>query len=79
MKDSAAGSFAESKSRRTSGCDRCMPRYQAALSRARIEYAVSSGCNLSVSITRPGTASLHNAERLGFEIANITAKTAMGA
>src|SRR5579884_3853988 len=52
---------------------------QAALSRARIEHAVSSGCNLAVSITRPGTASQHNAERLGFEIVYTRAKMAPGA
>ena len=42
---------------------------QTALLRARLQYAVAQGCDLAVIVTRAGTTSQRNAERLGFRVA----------
>ncbi len=49
---------------------------QAALSQARLHLAVSAGCDLAVTMTRPGSTSQRNAERQGFRIIYTRAKMA---
>lgn len=42
---------------------------QTALLRARLITAQELGCDLAMSITQPGSASQHNMERVGFQLA----------
>ena len=43
--------------------------YQTALLHARLKIAAESGCSWAVAVTRAGTASQRNCERLGFRLA----------
>lgn len=49
---------------------------QNALSRRRLEYAASVGCDLAVVMTKPGSTSQRNAERQGFRVVYTRSKMA---